>query len=100
VAPLGAVFCQIGGPLQSGADYGRPGRRTADGCDRCAGRGIGHALMREAERWTAEKGLSVLRLKTNVIRVDAHRFYENMGFERTKTQYTYVKQLAPDRQSQ
>jgi GNAT superfamily N-acetyltransferase len=56
--------------------------------------------MREAERWTAEKGLSVLRLKTNVIRVDAHRFYENMGFERTKTQYTYVKQLAPDRQSQ
>lgn len=64
------------------------------------GRGIGHMLMREAERWTAEKGLSVLRLKTNVIRVDAHRFYENMGFERTKTQYTYVKQLAPDRQSQ
>jgi GNAT superfamily N-acetyltransferase len=58
------------------------------------GRGIGHMLMREAERWTIEKGLSILRLKTNVLRVDAHRFYEHMGFERTKTQYTYVKKLA------
>lgn len=58
------------------------------------GRGIGHALMREAERWTAGKGLSVLRLKTNIVRVEAHRFYENMGFERTKTRYTSVKKLA------
>ncbi|SLM18483.1 Acetyltransferase family protein (fragment) [uncultured spirochete] len=37
-----------------------------------------------------------MRLKTNIVRVEAHRFYENMGFERTKTQYTYVKKLAPD----
>ncbi len=60
------------------------------------GQGVGHALMTEAERWTAEKGLPALRLKTNIVRVDAHRFYEGMGFERTKTQYTYVKKLAPD----
>jgi GNAT superfamily N-acetyltransferase len=58
------------------------------------GRGIGHALMAEAERWTSAQGLSILRLKTNVVRTEAHRFYENLGFLRTKTQYTYVKQLA------
>jgi len=62
------------------------------------GKGIGHALMAEAERWTVEKGLSSLRLKTNIIRTEAHHFYESMGFERTKTQYTYVKKLAPDRE--
>ncbi len=62
-------------------------------------RGVGHALMAEAERWTSEMGLPGLRLKTNVVRVDAHRFYEGMGFERTKTQYTYVKKLAPSRGS-
>ncbi len=59
------------------------------------GEGVGHALMAEAERWTSEKGLPGLRLKTNIVRIEAHRFYEGMGFERTKTQYTYVKKLAP-----
>lgn len=58
------------------------------------GQGIGHALMQEAERWTGAQGLTTLRLKTNVVREDAHRFYENLGFERTKTQYTYVKKLS------
>ncbi|SLM13606.1 putative Acetyltransferase, GNAT family [uncultured spirochete] len=62
--------------------------------ERFRGQGVGHALMQEAERWTAAHGLSTLRLKTNVVREDAHRFYENLGFERTKTQYTYVKKLA------
>lgn len=60
------------------------------------GQGVGHALMAEAERWTAEQGLAGLRLKTNIIRTEAHHFYESMGFERTKTQYTYVKKLALD----
>lgn len=61
------------------------------------GQGVGHELMREAERWAASKGLSVLRLKTNVVRTGAHKFYESMGFECVKTQYTYVKKLAPPR---
>jgi len=59
------------------------------------GQGVGHALMAEAELWTSEMGLAGLRLKTNVVRIEAHRFYEGLGFERTKTQYTYVKKLAP-----
>ena len=64
------------------------------------GKGVGHALMREAERWTVLRGFSILRLKTNIVRVEAHRFYENLGFERTKTQYTYVKKLAQGRRAQ
>ena len=62
--------------------------------ERFRGQGVGHALMQEAERWTAAHGLDTLRLKTNVMRKDAHRFYEGLGFERTKTQYTYVKKLS------
>ena len=61
------------------------------------GRGVGHALMAEAERWTVEKGLTSLRLKANVVRIEAHRFYGGQGFERTKTQYNFVKKLAPNR---
>jgi GNAT superfamily N-acetyltransferase len=54
-------------------------------------RGVGALLIAEVERWAAEKRLGMVRLRTNVVRVDAHRFYERRGFSRTKTQYTYEK---------
>lgn len=55
--------------------------------------GIGAKIMGAAERWVGERGLAVLRLKTNVLRKDAHRFYEKLGFEKTKEQYVYVKKV-------
>jgi len=55
--------------------------------------GIGKALMDAAEAWVKGKGLDYLRLKTNVIRKDAHRFYERNGFTKTKEQYVYGKAI-------
>lgn len=57
------------------------------------GSGIGGRLMGEAEAWTRGRGLSVLRLKTNVVRTRAHRFYERLGFVRSKQQFVYGKRL-------
>jgi GNAT superfamily N-acetyltransferase len=59
------------------------------------GRGIGALLVAEIEGWAAQLGLGILRLRANVARVDAHRFYENRGFSRTKTQHTFEKAVKP-----
>jgi len=57
------------------------------------GKGIGKALLYEAERWTKENGYNILRLRTNIKRKEAHRFYENNGFKKIKEQYVYQKEL-------
>jgi GNAT superfamily N-acetyltransferase len=57
------------------------------------GRGLGAVLIAAAGAWASERGLAVLRLKTNVTRKDAHRFYEKLGFQKTKEQYVYMKRL-------
>ena len=45
------------------------------------GRGIGKEMMRWAIRRAGEKGCKTVQLTTNNERKDAHRFYENLGFE-------------------
>ena len=55
------------------------------------GKGIGALLIAEVERWAAEKRVGMVRLRANVVRTDAHRFYEKRGFSRTKTQFTFEK---------
>jgi ribosomal protein S18 acetylase RimI-like enzyme len=54
---------------------------------------IGQRLVEAAEAWAREQGVSTIRLRTNVNRVGAHRFYERLGYERVKTSYTYSKSL-------
>ena len=56
-------------------------------------RGVGRELLDAAAHWAKDKGCGTLRLKTNVTRKDAHRFYENNGFERTKEQYVYLRSI-------
>jgi GNAT superfamily N-acetyltransferase len=56
-------------------------------------RGVGRALMRQAERWAAEKGYRAVRLRSNVVRAEAHRFYHGLGYAITKTSYTLEKTL-------
>ena len=55
--------------------------------------GIGERLMDEVEKWVKTHGQSRLRLYTNSIRKDAHRFYERLGFEKRKESYVYEKSL-------
>jgi GNAT superfamily N-acetyltransferase len=55
------------------------------------GRGVGRALVDEAERWAKARGADRLIVTTALHRVDAPLFYERIGFEHTGRRY--VKRL-------
>ena len=55
--------------------------------------GIGRLLVGEIENWAAAKGCSAMRLRSNVVRKDAHRFYVNLGYEIVKRQLAFRKVL-------
>ncbi|HEX3130219.1 MAG TPA: GNAT family N-acetyltransferase [Thermoanaerobaculia bacterium] len=57
------------------------------------GRSIGKQLLDGAVRWAAEHGYDRLRVRSNVIREDAHRFYEREGFRKIKTQVVLDRAL-------
>ena len=57
------------------------------------GRGVGKLLVEAAVRWAAEQGYGKLRVRSNVVREDAHRFYEREGFQRVKTQAVFDRRL-------
>jgi len=57
------------------------------------GRGIGRRLVEEAARWARENGCGALRVRTNVVREDAQRFYRREGFSDVKTQRVLEKAL-------
>jgi GNAT superfamily N-acetyltransferase len=53
--------------------------------------GIGRLLMDRAEEWACGHGCDEVRLRSNVLREGAHRFYERRGYEHYKTQKAYRK---------
>ena len=57
--------------------------------------GIGRRLVKEAERWASARGLRELSVRSNTARHVAHPFYEELGYNRKKTQHVYVKALEP-----
>ena len=57
------------------------------------GRGVGKLLVEAAARWAAEQGYGKLRVRSNVVREDAHRFYEREGFRQVKTQVVLDRRL-------
>jgi GNAT superfamily N-acetyltransferase len=61
--------------------------------ERYRGKGIGRLLLDEAGKWAVSKGLGTIRLRANVVRTEAHRFYLNLGFRKTKEQFVFVKDL-------
>jgi uncharacterized protein YbbK (DUF523 family)/GNAT superfamily N-acetyltransferase len=61
--------------------------------ERWRGRGFGGLIMDGILRWTAAKGLGLVRLKSNAARKDAHRFYESHGFVWTKESYAFEKRI-------
>lgn len=54
---------------------------------------IGGKLMLAAENWAKEKGCNQLIVRSNVLRVDAHRFYQRLGYELNKKQAVLRKDL-------
>jgi GNAT superfamily N-acetyltransferase len=57
------------------------------------GSGVGRLLMQHAEDWARENRLEAVYLRSNVIRQDAHRFYEALGYKIIKTQHAFLKVL-------
>lgn len=46
----------------------------------CRGQGIGAVMMRHAVAFARQNGVGLVELTSNEDRVDAHRFYRNLGF--------------------
>jgi GNAT superfamily N-acetyltransferase len=57
------------------------------------GHGIGAALVAAAEAWAVEAGYPDIRVRSNVVREGAHRFYEREGYAVVKRQSAFVKAL-------
>lgn len=55
--------------------------------------GIGRLLMDTVEKWARMKGCLGVNLRANVLRRDAHVFYENIGYRRLKQQITFCKRF-------
>ena len=47
---------------------------------------IGERLMEQAIGWARSLGMPRVRVRSNVLRADAHRFYLRLGFRRVKDQ--------------
>jgi ribosomal protein S18 acetylase RimI-like enzyme len=58
------------------------------------GRGVGAALVSAAEAWARERDFAAIRVRSNILRHDAHAFYERLGYRLMKTQKNFRKELA------
>jgi ribosomal protein S18 acetylase RimI-like enzyme len=63
---------------------------------RYRGQGVGRQLVDAVEEWAAKRGLEHVVVRSNVVRTEAHPFYERLGYMRAKTQHAYRKQLTAD----
>lgn len=54
---------------------------------------IGLRLCERAELWSWEAGVTFVRVTSRSTRLDAHRFYENNGYRKTKISQIFEKQL-------
>lgn len=56
------------------------------------GRRIGLRLCEQAEHWSWDHGLSVIRVTSRSTRPEAHRFYELNGYRPTKLSHVFEKE--------
>lgn len=55
--------------------------------------GIGHLLLNQAEAWGRSHGAPEVYVRSNMIRIEAHKFYEHLGYECAKKSYLFIKKL-------
>ena len=56
-------------------------------------RGAGILLLQAGEAWAREQGVDRIRVRSNIIRERAHRFYEREGYGKTKQSFTLEKRF-------
>ncbi len=57
------------------------------------GKSVGAKLLNRAEEWAKERGLALIRLRSNVKREEAHRFYLRAGYNIAKSWHCFTKDL-------
>lgn len=57
------------------------------------GSGAGAALLAAVEAWAREQGFTSVRVRSNVLRESAHRFYLREGYIEKKRQAVFLKRL-------
>jgi N-acetylglutamate synthase-like GNAT family acetyltransferase len=57
--------------------------------DHLRSRGTGARLVQAAAAWLHARGIARLRIRCNARREQAHRFYEKLGFQLTKSQKVF-----------
>jgi GNAT superfamily N-acetyltransferase len=61
--------------------------------ERFRSQAVGKHLLARAEQWVRDHGCDVVALRSNVIRDRAHAFYLREGYQHTKTQKSFRKNL-------
>ncbi len=57
------------------------------------GFGIGKLLCQAVEEWASSLGIALVRVRSQIKRADAHRFYLRDGYEHVKTSAVFEKKL-------
>lgn len=55
------------------------------------GKGVGKALINHFEAWAREGNFSFIRLNSGSTRLEAHAFYQRMGYDGQKMQKRFIK---------
>ena len=57
------------------------------------GKGIGRLLLAAAEKWAKSKDISIIVVRSNVIRQEAQEFYPNVGYTHVNSHHVYKKKI-------
>jgi GNAT superfamily N-acetyltransferase len=57
------------------------------------GQRVGSALLAAAEAWAREQGFASMRVRSNILRERAHRFYLREGYIEKKRQAVFLKRF-------
>ena len=87
---VGWVHVCLGRTVESDAEAELGGLVVDENCRRG---GVGRLLAERAERWARGKSLKSVYVRSNIIRKDAHAFYQSLGYRLIKTQYAFRKFL-------
>lgn len=87
---IGWIDVYITFHLQSGASAEIGGLVVGEGT---RSQGVGSLLVAQAEAWATSKGMTHIRVRSNIKRSDAHRFYERENYVRSKTSAVFDKEL-------
>jgi GNAT superfamily N-acetyltransferase len=61
--------------------------------DTARGSGVGKSLCEAVEHWAREQSIPIVRVRSQIKRADAHRFYLRDGYRHVKTSLVFEKSV-------